>query len=268
MKALVLTFDKNRAITEHMIFKYNQIWPDHPFVFRVPYQENKQISVPGQVEYKKSSPDIKSTLLSLIEDLPDEEWIYWCIDDKYPVKMDIQKVKELLTFVQKNQPAEISGFLFCRRSVIWKENYLTGGMMVDDFDNKYLEKTDYRNIWIHQFLKVKVLRFMFQSFPDDIHTARLMDEFIRAIKKPADHQIFISEKNRAIFEESTSQGYITLNCYESMLENGLPLPEWVTKAPEVVRRMGHSSAEYWEAIQKQKFRKLKAKIKKALSKIV
>src|SRR5438046_9676836 len=38
MKAIVLTCDRFRAITEHMIRQYETLWPDHPFVFRVPYQ--------------------------------------------------------------------------------------------------------------------------------------------------------------------------------------------------------------------------------------
>jgi hypothetical protein len=33
MKAIVLTCDRYRALTEHMIRKYEELWPDHPFVF-------------------------------------------------------------------------------------------------------------------------------------------------------------------------------------------------------------------------------------------
>lgn len=35
MIALVLTFDRNASITEHMMFRYREVWPDHPFVFRI-----------------------------------------------------------------------------------------------------------------------------------------------------------------------------------------------------------------------------------------
>src|SRR5947207_7291583 len=37
MKAIVLTCDRFRAITEHMIRQYETLWPDHPLVFLVPY---------------------------------------------------------------------------------------------------------------------------------------------------------------------------------------------------------------------------------------
>ena len=39
MKALVLTCDRYRVMTEHMILQYERLWPDHPFQFRIPWQE-------------------------------------------------------------------------------------------------------------------------------------------------------------------------------------------------------------------------------------
>src|SRR6187397_1047533 len=39
IKAIVLTCDRFRAITRHLILKYERLWPDHPFIFHVPYQE-------------------------------------------------------------------------------------------------------------------------------------------------------------------------------------------------------------------------------------
>ena len=38
IKAIVLTWDRSRAITDHMILQYERLWPDHPFVFHIPFQ--------------------------------------------------------------------------------------------------------------------------------------------------------------------------------------------------------------------------------------
>ena len=84
MKAIVLTFDRHRAITQHLILQYEKIWPDHPFRFRIPYQQLR-----GQdserSEYVESSPEIAATILRLLQDVEDDEWVYWCSDDKYPI---------------------------------------------------------------------------------------------------------------------------------------------------------------------------------------
>jgi len=39
MKAIVLTCDKYRVLTEHMILKYDKLWSNHPFCFRIAYQD-------------------------------------------------------------------------------------------------------------------------------------------------------------------------------------------------------------------------------------
>src|SRR5260370_8703265 len=97
MKAIVLTFDRHRDITQHLMLQYERLWPDHPFRFRIPYQ---QLRGPDseRAEYIESPPEIVATVLRLIEEIQDEEWVYWCSDDKYPIRLILGKLKELLTY--------------------------------------------------------------------------------------------------------------------------------------------------------------------------
>jgi len=263
MRALVLTFDKYRAITEHMIFMYNKVWPEHPFVFRIPYQKDKQMVHSNQLEFKQTDADIRSTVLSLIYDLPDEEWVYWCIDDKYPVNINTKKVTELMNYITGTPSLEISGILFCRTRSSWKKrDYLTGYSVADSYGNKLLERKDYRNIWIHQFLKVKVLRFLFESFPTGIPFARVMDELKRGVGKPGNHQLFTTYKNYAVFGESTSGGRLTRNCYESIIAHSLSLPTWRGEFPNKIRFIGYSKTSYWVEMQKRRVLRLMNYIKR------
>ena len=83
MKAITLTFDRRRPVVEHMLMTYAVHWPGNPFLFRIPYQQDSKIdSHSQQIELIPSGSGIKETVLTLLEDLPDEEWIYLCIDDK------------------------------------------------------------------------------------------------------------------------------------------------------------------------------------------
>ena len=86
IKAIVLTCDRFRAITRHLILKYERLWPDHPFVFHVPYQELRGTDT-DRIKYHAAPEDIKGTILHLLADIDDEEWIYWCVDDKYPIQL-------------------------------------------------------------------------------------------------------------------------------------------------------------------------------------
>jgi len=73
MKAIVLTFDRHRAITQHMILQYKRVWPDHPFCFRIPYQNLGGINS-DQLQYLRTPgetpEDIPAAVLELLADLP------------------------------------------------------------------------------------------------------------------------------------------------------------------------------------------------------
>ena len=154
VKAIVMTCDKYRALNDHMIFKYAQLWPNHPFHFRVPYQELAPTMATDKVEYKKTPIHIKSTVLTLLDDLDDEELIYWCIDDKYPVKINRPRIEKIYQWLAKEKASAVSGILFCRCRRMWDNKYLTGQTIVDDLKNVYIERKGYEQIWIHQTQKI------------------------------------------------------------------------------------------------------------------
>lgn len=227
MKALILTYDNNRSLTEHMIYKYRQEWPDNPFTFHIPYQENDGHGETSR-KYIRSPAGIKGTVLALLSELDLDEWVYWCIDDKYPIALDLPRVQSVYKWVLGIDDSEVSGVMFCRTHKHQKKKLLTGEVLNGADGIKYLERSSYDAIWMHQFLRVKVLKHLFESFPDVIPSAKIMDELKYQIEKPARHRLFVASRNMAVFGESASRGVLTENCYRSILDAGLALPEWHT----------------------------------------
>jgi hypothetical protein len=229
MKAIVLTFDRHRAMTQHLILQYERIWPDHPFHFRIPYQ---QLRGPDSehVKYIESPPEITSTLLRLIEDIEDEEWIYWCSDDKYPIRLMVEKIKELLNYALAT--SEISGLLFCRTRVTLNQPELSllPHQRITPAGDVLLERKGWYQIWIHQFLKAKVLRSLFSQLPLEIPSAKALDALKDQIPKPDEYRLFVTEQNFAVFGESTKRGVITRNCLESIRRTGIELPDWFQRS--------------------------------------
>jgi hypothetical protein len=225
MKAIVLTCDRYRAITEHMIFQYDRLWPDHPFVFHVPYQELRGIDT-QRVKYLTAASDIKGTVLHLLTEIDDEEWIYWCVDDKYPIRLVTDKIASLISHAMRSP--EVDGLLFCRCRATLNNPKLTlfPRKIRNSFGDVYLERKAWFQIWIHQVLRAKVLRHLFTHLPDDIPSAKAMDELKNDVPKLPEHRLFVTKENFAVFGESTRRGVITQNCYESMIAAGIELPEW------------------------------------------
>lgn len=230
MKAIVLTYDKYRCLTDHMIGQYQRLWPDNPFTFRIPYQKlagNNE----GDREYIKCASDIKSTVLALLDGLDDQEWIFWCIDDKYPISLDACSIQSIMGWITDTNDTSADGILYCRPKKLTKAKRLTGKLIKLDNGITLLERKDYKCIWIHQFLRVKVLRHLFESFPDEIPNAKIMDKLKEQVGKPDDHRLFVTEDTLSVFGESTTRGVITKNCYHSLQKQGLPLPDWHNGEP-------------------------------------
>jgi hypothetical protein len=225
MKAIVLTYDWSRAVTEHMILKYEELWPDHPFVFRIPYQELAG-TASDRREYVRTPSEIRATTLQLIADLDDNEWIYWCVDDKYPVELVLAKIRTVLADIHDFPDA--SGLLFCRCKALLRRADET--LFPDERQNSsgdiYLERRGWNQIWIHQFLRVKVLRYLFSQMPTEIASAKLMDHLKDEIPKPPDLRLYVTKDNFAVFGESTHKGTINQNCYDSIIKTDIELPEW------------------------------------------
>lgn len=235
MKAIVLTYDQNKSLTENMISCYENAWPEHPFTFRIPYQLSERCVALNKCEYIKTPPEIKRTVLTLLHDLDEEEWVYWCIDDKFPIQLDLPYINYVYQSILHKSFESVSGVLFCRARKMLNPAYLTGNWLLSK-TYVFLVRKGYEQIWIHQFLKVKVLRHLFSGFPEVIENAMDMDGFKDSMNKPPEQILLVTENNHAVFGESTVSGVLTENCLKSMVEKGIYIPDWQTKniVPSVI----------------------------------
>ncbi len=89
MKGIVLSFDPHLEIANLLVETYNQLWPDCRFQFRIPFTDRdpRAIFRAQNVEFIPTPPDIRSTVKSLLCDLPEHEFVFWCIDDRYPIEI-------------------------------------------------------------------------------------------------------------------------------------------------------------------------------------
>jgi hypothetical protein len=225
IKALVMTYDRHRVFAEHMMAVYENLWPDNPFQFIIPYQQLAGAESESR-RYKQSPQSIRETVLTLLDGIDDEEWIYWCWDDNYPVWLDVGRMSAMVPWIRSIQDHEVSGVLACRCFKFHGKRSLLDKKIYDSSGNGYLEIKGYRRIWSHQFLRAKVVRHIFSEIlPDDFADVGTMGEMVRHGERPASYRRFVSEQNCMLLGESMISGVITRNCYESMVRYGLSMPE-------------------------------------------
>jgi hypothetical protein len=244
MKAIVLTYDRNQALTEHMIHRYQELWPGNPFCFRIPFQSETRLRQLPQREYVAAPAPIYDTMQCLLEDLPDEEMVFWCIDDKYPVYVDGRMLEKVISWIGTDACADVDGISVCRSRKLLDPNNLTGNICVGPGGIRFRERKAFSQIWVHQFSRVKVLRTIFSAFPRDIHLAKEMDFWKNQIAKPADLHLYVTERSYLSFGESASRGGVTKNCYQSMRKHHLELPAWHTHTTPHSIFIGTKSANW------------------------
>jgi len=89
VKGIILSFDPHLEIANLLVETYNRLWPDHRFQFRIPFtnRDPRSIFRAQNVEFISTPPDIRSTVGSLLSNLPEDEFVFWCIDDRYPIEI-------------------------------------------------------------------------------------------------------------------------------------------------------------------------------------
>lgn len=225
MKALVLTYDEHLPIADHMIQTYQDRWQDHQFTFRVPYNDDPPNYLEDKyecdIELVESKPAINDTMMTLLQGINDEEWIYWALDDKYILELDTQTVNELRQWLVEDG-GHIDGLSFVRARNLLSGVSLSGEYFTNNGE-KFHRRSDYSQIWLPQFLKAKVLRYLFKKMPKP-DSAKEMDELKYEVGLPDDHKLYVTDKNYAVMGESTSRGKITQNCTRSFEKYGMDIP--------------------------------------------
>ncbi len=244
MKAIVLSCDRYHAFARHMILRYDRLWPRHPFTFRVPYQDESShhlqaMCATSRIEPRRTSAMIKPTLLSMIEDLDDTEWVYWCIDDKYPIEIDTRVARRCHDFARKADQDSADGLLFCRaRKLLEEENLRPGSNARVTRSIEVMERRNYHQFWLHQYVRVGILRRLFKTFPDSDFRPKTMDfltgqdEGLKVKAFGRRQKMYVTLASYASFGESTDGGKVTLNCRESMAESGITLPDGFETLPQ------------------------------------
>ncbi|MEB3166758.1 MAG: hypothetical protein VKO65_08825 [Cyanobacteriota bacterium] len=232
--AVVLTYDANHRYALHMIRLYERLWPDHPFQFHIPFQGVDRLpggaALGARIQMRATPGAIRQTVLTLLDQFDDDQWIYWCVDDKYPLSLDTAYLRALSRAVLTRSLPGIDGICFCRarklrdgralmtgRSGLWKVAFCPSVGFL-------FRRSDYSQIWLHQFVRVRVLRSLFASCPDAVNSAKELDGLKDRIPLPDSHRIFVTRGHHASFGESSSRGVVTANCAASMLREGIEPP--------------------------------------------
>jgi hypothetical protein len=238
MYAIVNCCDRYHIFAYHTILTYDKLWPNNPFIFRIPWNETKpkyiQEHFGDKVELIKTKKSFKETVFTLIEDLDENCWVYWCSSDTYIEKINLDIAITAYNYIKSINDSNIFGLSFCR----------TKGINIDykkkpvNFDGKEIYfKTkainhQHMQFWIHQFMRTKILRYIFESFDEPKKLAKELDYQLYNNNNPLYLKIQLGEfltfkEGSVVFGENTSRSKITLNCIDNFKKYNLKKPDYI-----------------------------------------
>ncbi|MGD1809414.1 hypothetical protein ACP6PL_28825 [Dapis sp. BLCC M126] len=160
--------------------------------------------------------------MTLLQDLADDEWIYWCMDDYYLIDLKEKKVNQIYEWVKTITDPSICAILYNRCGALLSEKHLNLNNTISSTDQQiFIERKNLKKIWNHQFLRVKVLRYLFENFPEGKFDAHETDKYKDNLEILLDQRLYVSQENLLILGESTRHGKYTMNCIDSLKKNRL-----------------------------------------------
>lgn len=98
MKAILLTYDKQCGLAQLLVKSYELLLGEYlPFQFLIPCQNKHAYTdfSSDNVKFIESKTSkIKDSIAVLLDGIDDNEWVFWCIDDRYPVAVEREQLKE------------------------------------------------------------------------------------------------------------------------------------------------------------------------------
>lgn len=219
MKAIILTYDQRKPITQLVLSSYDQICNKNEFEFIIPYNKTiHNFKTNNKVTLIKTEQSVYNTMNSLLKDIPDEEFIYWCLDDIYLHKiMKLDVFKSLYNYIKNNKNIPFDAVRLV--------NHDTLNGKIDNKKNIKIGSEIFYNtvfslygFWFHQFLKAKVLKQCFLNSSIGVnYTMRSLDEHRNENKEMYKHIIYVPKNYLCIFGETTrGKTQMTQNCSEAL----------------------------------------------------
>src|SRR5436190_5576789 len=169
VKAVVLTYDRQVGLAELAVKSYLQFWKECPFQFVIPQNDPNSpdfefLRRQNNVTMVGTPSSMPQTMSKLLERFEDDAWLYWCIDDRYPISLDVHRLEAIVAFIESGAAESLNAI----KLIHWREKPDQGreDIQIGDATFRFQAPVSTWGFWHHHFLKAKVLKNLFLMLPD------------------------------------------------------------------------------------------------------
>lgn len=242
MRAIVLTYDRQLEFAALLVKSYLKHWKDCPLHFRIPFSKDESLAKIQnelknyKVEFIKTDSDIRSTMAGLLANIDDEEFVFWAIDDRYPIKINnlpgLQKIYKNLSASTDDSLSQVDSIkLFTHPEVAWNKRFSIQDICCRNeisFANTsfFIQKiSPSKGFYIHHFTRGKVLKkyFLNHQLPK-VYGLSEFHNHLTSFETPAE-KVLIPVQPIAEFAEPCVDGELTINGFCDLRRYKLEIPQ-------------------------------------------
>ena len=232
MKAIVLTYDKQIGCAELVQKRYSRLWQSCPLDFLIPANDISSpifdyLRTQDNVHLVQTEPDIRSTMYSLLEPIPDNEWVYWCCDDRFPIKIEQEDINSISNEMHTQKFDSVNAI----RLIYWGEQRDSQKEMFSIGQRNFFYQLPraLMGFWHHQFIRAKVLKYIFLSsnLPEYYYTKDIKYQFYYKSYLPClENTLIVQDKAIIQLAEPLIERRLTLNGLKALKAEKCQMPDF------------------------------------------
>lgn len=256
MKALVLTYDKQVGLAELVVKSYMALWKDCPLQFVIPRNDDSSphfdfLAAQKNVSLVRTPPGIHGTMAALLDGFEDEAWVYWCIDDRYPIKIEQAAMQKVLDFIASGAAEHLNAI----KLMHWKETVdpSCAEFCIGDRTFRFQTRSSPAGFWHHHFLRVKALKDVFVGSAADgvADTPAALNQYYFqkvALSDGFKSRAFPADGPIIQLGETLANGLLLANACDALAQYNCPVPDY-KRRPHAVFFRGSSTSKGDHCIQ-------------------
>lgn len=252
MKAIFLTYDKHRPFAKHCLMTHEKSGAFDSIQYLVPWNEDYPYDLISEFGKEKIIPiktpsPIKKTIETLLENVEDDEWVYWLINDNYIDKViNVDKVLLAIDWVENHsKPSDYSLQLFMGPYNI--EHGIVNHRDFVQYENekdtiRLYKKSKITYQWRSQFCRAKVIKTMFSCLDEPKEIKDMDYQLLTPVARPFwnlanEGDFYAIMPSIVLLAEQINKSKMTKNCADSFIELGLEIPDFVEVDENMVIKM-------------------------------
>lgn len=226
IKVLILTYDQQIGLAELVVKKYSSLGLAANLEFLIPVnsQNTKFNGQYDSVRFIPSKPDILSTMKALLDECDDDEWVYWGIDDRYPIEVERDSFNSIVTAVRNGLSRQVEGI----KLLPWREELRDSSFEISGNEFFLQKPISMFGFWHHQFLRSKILKQAFFKYnKHSFNSVNSFNSYYQKMEKiPFFDNIYVSSRPIISLGEPLWCGKLTTNGVLELQGNNCSIPDY------------------------------------------